>query len=145
MGNGKSRSGSANLIPLNERTKDEQRKIRKKGGIASGERRRKLADLRVIARELLAMPLQGNGRLSHPKSIAEAVSTDANLTAGQRMVLVQLQRALVEGNTRSAEFVRDTAGYKPAPALPEPDEAAGCEDDGLAAALENAAKEAWKE
>lgn len=30
-----------NLIPLNERTKEEQRKIQKKGGVASGKARRK--------------------------------------------------------------------------------------------------------
>ena len=35
-----------NLKPLNERTKEEQREIAKKGGISSGKARRRKADLR---------------------------------------------------------------------------------------------------
>ena len=35
-----------NLIPFNERTEEEQRKIQRKGGIASGKARREKADLK---------------------------------------------------------------------------------------------------
>ena len=49
--------GSDNLIPLNERTKDEQRKIQKKGGIASGKARRKKANLRRTMEQLLTMEI----------------------------------------------------------------------------------------
>ena len=35
------RDGSKNLIPQNKRTKEQQKEIARKGGIASGESRRK--------------------------------------------------------------------------------------------------------
>ena len=44
-----------NLIPLNERTKDEQREIQRKGGIASGKARREKADLKKKVNEILSM------------------------------------------------------------------------------------------
>ena len=52
-----SNKGHDNLIPLNERTKDEQRKIQKKGGIASGKARRKKANLRRTMEQLLTMEI----------------------------------------------------------------------------------------
>lgn len=42
-----------NLIPINQRTKSEQREIQKKGGLASGKRRRQQADLRRAFQTLL--------------------------------------------------------------------------------------------
>lgn len=42
-----------NLIPLNQRTKDEQRAIAKKGGLASGKSRREKADLRDAIQRVL--------------------------------------------------------------------------------------------
>jgi len=41
------------LIPQNKRTKDEQKKIARMGGIASGKARRKKADLRKAMQEAL--------------------------------------------------------------------------------------------
>lgn len=42
-----------NLIPINQRTKSEQREIQKKGGLASGKVRRQQADLRRAFQTLL--------------------------------------------------------------------------------------------
>lgn len=42
-----------NLIPINQRTKSEQREIQKKGGLASGKKRRQQADLRRTFQTLL--------------------------------------------------------------------------------------------
>lgn len=42
-----------NLIPLNKRTKNEQREIAKRGGIKSGEARRKNKQIKQIVTELL--------------------------------------------------------------------------------------------
>ncbi len=41
----------ANLRPINKRTKSEQREITRKGGIASGESRRRLKTLRELDEE----------------------------------------------------------------------------------------------
>ena len=46
-----------NLIPMNRRTKSEQRKIATAGGKASGAARRKKRDMRKAAEMLLNMPV----------------------------------------------------------------------------------------
>lgn len=46
-------AGVDNLIPMNERTKEEQREIARKGGIASGEVRKQKATLRKTLEQLL--------------------------------------------------------------------------------------------
>lgn len=46
-----------NLRPQNKRTKDEQRKIAKKGGIASGESRRKRKAMKEQLETILSMPV----------------------------------------------------------------------------------------
>lgn len=45
--------GHENLIPMNQRTLEEQREITRKGGIASGEARRKKKEIAEIARIVL--------------------------------------------------------------------------------------------
>lgn len=47
------KKGQENLIPFSERTEDEQREIRKSGGKASGAARRRKADLRRMAQDIL--------------------------------------------------------------------------------------------
>ena len=69
-----------NLIPLNQRTKDEQRKIAKKAGIASGEKRRHQRDLReaVKALQSVVVPVKGGGDgLTYAEAIARAVGVKA--------------------------------------------------------------------
>ena len=44
-----------NLKPFNQRTESEQREIAKKGGIASGEARRKKRDFRETLEELMLL------------------------------------------------------------------------------------------
>lgn len=50
--------GRGNLIPVNERTKDEQREITAKGGVKSGAARRKKRDFRRLANEVCALKPQ---------------------------------------------------------------------------------------
>ena len=50
--------GTKNLIPQNQRTKAEQKKIAKLGGVASGEARRNKRDTAKIANQLLAMKVK---------------------------------------------------------------------------------------
>lgn len=69
-----------NLIPLNQRTKDEQRKIAKKAGIASGEKRRHQRDLReaVKALQSVVVPVKcGGDGLTYAEAIACAVGVKA--------------------------------------------------------------------
>ena len=52
-----SNKGHDNLIPFNERSKDEARELGRKGGIASGKARRKKANLRRTMEQLLTMEI----------------------------------------------------------------------------------------
>ena len=49
--------GEENLIPFNQRTKDEQREIASAGGKASGESRRKRKTLAESMKDLLELPI----------------------------------------------------------------------------------------
>ena len=93
-----------NLKPIASRTSSELREMTQKGGKASGEARREKKKLK----ELAQMILQGE----LPPDIAAAHGLPAGMNAGMAMLLAQLNKSL-EGDTRAAEYVRDTAGEKP--------------------------------
>ena len=101
-----------NLIPLNERTKEEQREITKKGGIASGEARRRNKSMQELTRYILSMSL--NSGESHTveeiQSLAEIKGK--NLSVDEAIIIKQVEKAL-KGDLQSATFVRDTSGQKP--------------------------------
>lgn len=83
--------GSDNLIPLDERTKDEQREIQKKGGIASGKARRKKANIKKTLEALLAMDIPDNKL----KSQLETLGIDPSLEQG--LVFLTLMRTMKNG------------------------------------------------
>lgn len=81
-----------NLKPCEYKLSQEEAK---KGGIASGEARRKKRDLKLAIQILLETDIKGkNGEV---KSGAEAIA------------IAQFQKAL-KGDTRAFEVLRDTAG-----------------------------------
>lgn len=90
--------GDDNLIPFSERTEEEQREIAKKGGIASGEARRRKKDLR-LALEALLEKEYNNGK-------------GEKISGAELLAYKQFDKAL-KGDTRAFEVVRDTAGQKP--------------------------------
>ena len=83
------RGNPQNLVPVNTRSKEDQRKIRSKAGKKSGESRRKRKQLRE---ELLALLSAGN--------------TQKNIS------LALIDQAL-NGNVKAFETIRDTIGEKP--------------------------------
>ena len=83
------RGDPQNLVPVNTRSKEEQRKLRSKAGKKSGEVRRKRKQLRE---ELLALLSAGN--------------TQKNIS------LALIDQAL-NGNVKAFETIRDTIGEKP--------------------------------
>lgn len=92
-----------NLIPLNERTKDEQRKIQKKGGIASGKARREKADLKKKVNQILEMDVFS----PQLKEMLEEKGLSAtNQTA---IATVLLQKAL-KGDMRAIELLAKMNG-----------------------------------
>lgn len=99
-----------NLVPQNMRTKEEQRAIAKKGGIASGKARRRKRAMKDI--------ISAFGKEDAPdKVIAKLIQLGMleqgeSCTMDEALILAQYGKAL-SGNTRAAEFVRDTNGQKP--------------------------------
>ncbi len=82
-------AGSENLIPLNKRTKEEQRAITTAGGIASGESRRAR---KTLKEELLLLLSEGDT---------------------QKSVSVALLKKAMDGDVRAFEVLRDSIGEKP--------------------------------
>ena len=96
------KDGKENLIPFNERTVEEQRKIQRKGGIASGKARREKADLKKKVNEILAMDVFS----PQLKETLEEKGLSANQTA---VVTVLLQKAL-KGDMRAIELLAKMNG-----------------------------------
>jgi hypothetical protein len=99
------------LISLADRTTDEQQEIATKGGIASGKARREKKAMRETLEILLTMPLK-DGSIEQLEEIQSIASLKGkNITVQEAIMFAQIQRAL-KGNTRAAEYIRDTSGNK---------------------------------
>ena len=82
-----------NLIPQNKRTKEEQREIARKGGIASGKARKE----KIILRKLLEEALEKETKTGNQAiDITNAIIKKAK-----------------KGNVKAYEVIRDTLGQKP--------------------------------
>ena len=86
-----------NLIPLDKRTKDEQREIQTLGGIKSGEVRRARKSMRE---KLLLL-------LSLPSEIRDGLDKE---TSG---LIAMIEKWEKTGDKNTGDFIRDTIGEKP--------------------------------
>ena len=91
--------GHDNLIPVNQRTKDEQRRIQTAGGVASGKARREKADFKRKCQMWMESTV--------------ATDKDGNPMTGADLMVAVAARQLADGNSKFWELMRDTAGYKP--------------------------------
>ena len=99
------------LISLSKRTTDEQQRIAKKGGIASGKARREKKAMKETLETLLQMPLKA-GKAADLDEIKDiAALKGKNITVQEAIMLAQIQKAM-KGDTKAAEYVRDTSGNK---------------------------------
>lgn len=100
------------LISLGERTTGEQQKIARKGGIASGKARREKKLMRETLDIILSMPMK-NGKNADVESIRSfAALKGKNISVQEAILIAQVQKAM-KGDTKAAEYVRDTIGQKP--------------------------------
>ena len=99
-----------NLIPMNCRTKSEQRKIATAGGKASGAARRKKRDMRKAAEMLLNMPV--SNKQSTMKATLTALGIDEEDMDYSMGVMAAMLVQAANGNVNAAKFLRDTAGQK---------------------------------
>ncbi len=91
-----------NLIPLNQRTKDEQRAIQKAGGKKSGEVRRRRADVRKVAEQFLYMSADGRPLTDIEEIGSFAEAGAAGLTVLEKMVLLAVHDATNENSSPDA-------------------------------------------
>ena len=124
-----------NLIPMNERTKDEQRKIARMGGIASGESRRQSADLKKRLKEIASMALR-DGKIDEIKTLADA--KNANLSISDAL-LVKLVVMALNGNIKAMNKLLELLGNDPTEAQETPQSVTS----GFVDALNGTAMEVW--
>ena len=124
-----------NLIPMNERTKSEQREIARMGGIRSGEVRRQNADMRKRLKEIANMALR-EGKIDEITTLADA--KNANLSISDAL-LVKLVAMALGGNIKAMNTLMGMLGNDPT----EQQEAPQSVTSGFIDALNNTAAEVW--
>lgn len=93
-------------------TPEQRRENGRKGGIASGEAKRKKKAMKETLDVLLSMPMK-NGRSIDIESVKNfAAIKGKNINVQEAMIISMLQRAM-KGDVKAAEWIRDTAGQKP--------------------------------
>lgn len=103
-------AGVDNLNPV--RTEGEARAKGRNGGIASGIARREKKAMKETLEALLSMPLK-SGKSTDIDTIKNLASVKGkNITVQEAIMLAQIQKAM-KGDTRAAEFIRDSSGNKP--------------------------------
>lgn len=95
-----------NLVPLNQRTKSEQREIQSKGGVASGESRRKTKTFREAMLAILDSDITDEEQRAALELLGLAP------TYRNRISLANVIKA-ADGDGVATALVRDTVGEKP--------------------------------
>lgn len=88
----------------------------RKGGIASGETRRKKKTMKESLETLLAMGVDTGKIISVEDLEAFPELAGKNISVNDAIMVKMIQKAL-KGDLRAAEFVRDSIGQKPDTAM----------------------------
>lgn len=124
-----------NLIPMNERTKSEQREIARKGGIESGKVRKQNADLKKRLKEIVNMAMR-EGKIDEITTLADA--KNANLSIADAL-LVKLVLMALNGNVKAMNTLMGMLGTDPTEAQETPQSVTS----GFIDALNGTAAEVW--
>ena len=98
--------GEKNLIPFNERTEDEQRKIQSAGGRASGAARRRKRALKEAADLYLSLPVADRRKWN---ALARR-GVDPEDIDNQMAVIIGLTDAAAGGDARAGRLLVDILG-----------------------------------
>ena len=98
--------GKKNLIPFNERTEDEQRKIQSDGGRASGAARRRKRALKEAADLYLSLPVSDRRKWN---ALAKR-GIDPEDIDNQMAMIVGLADAAANGDARAGRLIVDILG-----------------------------------
>ena len=96
-------SGHENLIPLNKRTKVEQREIQSKGGKASGKARRRKADLRGKMNQALTMQAEVEG-------LSDILRADGGDSTYEEIITMAMIQKAAMGDVKAYNAIKDTVG-----------------------------------
>ena len=102
-------ANEGNLRPI--RTKSEARELGRKGGIASGEARRRKKTMRETAQLILDMQIPNAAKELKAKLKAMGL-TEEDFTY-QSAIMIGIVNQAMKGNTKAAAFLRDTVGENP--------------------------------
>jgi hypothetical protein len=84
----------------------------KKGGVASGVAKREKKAMKDTLKALLTLPLD-ESQVADIETIKSLAALEGkNITVQEAILLQQVKKAM-DGDTKAAEYVRDTAGDKP--------------------------------
>lgn len=97
-----------NLIPINQRAKDEQREIRSKGGKARGNQRREQKSIREITKVLLNTKVQSESGVDSLLESMNVPKTDRNYKTA--MVAMLVQRAILKGDPQAIAMLGQLSG-----------------------------------
>lgn len=94
-------------------TSEEARIYGKQGGINSGKARRKKRTMKETMTILMSMSIKTGGvpDIEEIQSVAEL--NNLNMDVNTAICIKQALKAVKDGDTRAAEFCRDTSGNKP--------------------------------
>ena len=98
--------GYKNLVPLDQRTKDEQRTIQEKGGIASGKARRRKRSMKEAADYYLSLPETDRRRVN--ALLRDEV--DPEDVDNQMSVVMGMAEAAKRGDARAANVLLKMLG-----------------------------------
>jgi hypothetical protein len=152
-----SNKGHDNLIPLTERTKDEQREIRQKGGKASGRARRRKANLKRTMETLLKMDVPDSKlkdkliEMGIDPSMEQGLSLSVLLTAmqsGDHQAFKTIRETIQQTTTladRREQKARTEKIQAEAELMKQDELGADVLDDGFLDALEGKAGKVWQE
>lgn len=96
--------------PFRFRSGEQAAEAGRKGGIKSGETRRKQRTMRQAAKMMLDMPVKGYPELV--QRLKGMGISEEDLTF-QMAVMSSMMAKAMQGNTKAAAFLRDTAGENP--------------------------------
>ena len=99
-------SGEKNLIPFDQRSKEEAREYGRAGGIASGAARRRKKSLREAADLYLSLPVSDRRRWN---KIARK-GVDPEDVDNQMAMIIGLTEAATEGDAKAAKIIVDLLG-----------------------------------
>ena len=96
-------NGHENLIPLNKRTKDEQRNIQSAGGKKSGEVRRRKVALRDTMNRLLTMQVEVDG-------LSDVLRADGGESTYEEVIAMAMIQQASLGDVKAYQAIMKTVG-----------------------------------